>query len=204
MSVDSLRYRYDFEAHVLGVPSPQGFNFRHQANQIDVIPSLTIDGYTSSNVQTTLANIASILNNEHIPFATGSTPGLIQLSGDLSGTRYKPSTYSSPIISSIQGYPITILSPPSNGNVLAWNSTAWVPTTPAFSSYGGDLSGTPISQTVISLTGNSSTVTVNANNLVWSASATPGVFYKLPLADLPLIFQLMHKMREELAPMEVV
>ncbi|HEY5268363.1 MAG TPA: hypothetical protein VII94_04475 [Candidatus Saccharimonadales bacterium] len=172
--------RYDFEAHILGVPSPQGFDFRHQANQIDVIPNLTIDGYTSSNVQATLTTIASILNNEHIPFATGSTPGLIELSGDIATTLWSTSTYDNITVGKIQGYPITILSNPINGNVLAWNGTAWVPTALTFSAYGGDLSGTPNSQNVIGIRGVSvsatsptdgQTLIYNGGTLQWTPAA---------------------------------
>jgi len=69
--------RYDFQSHVTGTPFyPSVQAFRHNANQIDLNPSVNIDGYLYYTVETALMAIA-----------VGLTSGFFFTpSGDLAGT----------------------------------------------------------------------------------------------------------------------
>ncbi len=139
--------RYDFEAHI------EGTKFRHKADQIDLFPTLVIDGYTRYNVQEALQAIVGALVAPTINDATATQKGIIQLSGDLAGFNSQASL---PIVGGIQGKPISTLAPTS-GQVLAWNGSAWTPSSVTSFTAAHDLSGTTTSQNVIGLTGDTTT-----------------------------------------------
>lgn len=141
--------RFDFQNHVDGV------NFRHHADQIDLFPTLVIDGYTKTNVQDALTLLSALILPPVIPDATTSVKGIIKLSGDFATS----STASIPIVGGLQGRPISTLVPGTN-NVLTWDGYVWYPAaaTNAFIA-NGDLAGTSVLQTVIGLTGTAGTVT---------------------------------------------
>jgi hypothetical protein len=113
--------RYDFQDHITGT------GFRHQANQIDLSPLITIDSTTTTNVQQALQLLAANLLPPSINQATigngTSNLGIITLGGDLSGST---STALSPRVSGLQGRPVSSVVP-STGEVLTWNGTTWSP-----------------------------------------------------------------------------
>jgi hypothetical protein len=133
--------RYDFEAHI------EGTNFRHQANQIDLFPTLVIGGNTKYNVQDALAALAAAVLPPVINDATTTVKGILRLAGDLGGNA------SLVTVTGIQGKPISNLAPTTN-DVLTWNGVTWIPAaaTNAFSA-AGDLGGNNVLQQVIGLTG---------------------------------------------------
>jgi hypothetical protein len=160
--------RYDFEAHITGA------NYRHQANQIDLFPTVVIGGDGYTNVQTAIQALAFNLAPP-IPNATTTQLGIIQLGGDLGGTSTSATT---PKVSGLQGRPVSTLSPTPN-QFLQWNGSAWTPTT--FSvTFANDLAGTDSSQTVVGITGTAGTVNVTANTFQFSTTSVPEIF-QLPL-----------------------
>lgn len=150
--------RYDFENHV------QGNNFRHNANQIDLFPTVVIDSETINTLQQAISKLSTIVSVPVVPDATSSSKGLIQLSGDISGTA------TSIKVNGLQGYPITT-SVPSSGHVLTWNGLAWTPSAPSNTfTPGGDLGGSNVSQQVQKITGSSSVVDVLAEEFTFNNS----------------------------------
>jgi hypothetical protein len=135
--------RFDFEDHI------QGNNFIHKANSIDVFPTLVIGTTTASNVQQALEQLLTIAQPPEIIDATTTNKGIIQLSGDISGTATNIS------VTRIQGRAVSTLSP-SHASVLTWDgySNIWYPaeTVNAFNA-AGDLSGNNILQNVIGVSG---------------------------------------------------
>ena len=159
--------RYDFEAHLEGTNPPlanaPAQNFRHTAPQIDLLPSLTIDGYpTVTTVQEALALLSTIVSPPVIQPATSSVLGIIQLSGDLNGHL---SSATSPKVGGLQGYPISSLAPSTN-QVLAWNGTAWAPSSTVIVSVFGDVTGTTAATTVTKLQSQPVSATVPLTNQV--------------------------------------
>lgn len=106
--------RYDFEEHI------DGYSFRHQANQIDLNPPVTITG-TQTNVQGAIAALSLLISPPVVPDATTSTKGILQLTGDISGTSTDVITVG------LQGKPILNIVPGLN-DLLTWNGSAWTPT----------------------------------------------------------------------------
>lgn len=152
--------RYDFQNHV------DGYSFRHEADQIDVSPSLTIDGYVTLDVQAALTALSGVLTPPVIADATSSVKGIIKLSGDLGGTA------DSVTVIGLRTYPVRAVAP-TDGQVLTWHAAGpyWQPATAATAFIaGGDLTGTNISQQVIQITGNAGTLPVLCNNLFFSSS----------------------------------
>lgn len=150
--------RYDFQNHV------DGYAFRHKADQIDVSPSLTIDGYVTLDVQAALTALSGVLIPPVIADATSSVKGIIKLSGDLGGTA------DSVTVIGLRTYPVRAVAP-TDGQVLTWHAAGpyWQPATAATAFIaGGDLTGTNISQQVIQLTGNVGTLPVLCNNVLFS------------------------------------
>ena len=152
-----------------------GYAFRHQANQIDLFPTLVIDGTTYTDVQDALSVLITAVSGFVVPNATTGTStnnlGIITLGGDLGGTALIPK------VIAIQGLPINT-TPPVIGNVLTWNGTSWGPTATSGSfSAGGDLSGTTSLQSVIGLTGSGTSpnrVLRASNDIIqFIATATP-------------------------------
>lgn len=160
--------RYDFEAHLEGVNPPIANaplqNFRHNATQVDLSPDLVIDGDTALTVQQALELLAAIVSPPSISPATTTSLGIVQLSGDITGTA------TNVVIKAIQGKPITTVVPVT-GNVLTWNGTAWTPLpSPGSVVFSGDLSGTNAGpQAVVGLTGNAGSVAITAANLLWGS-----------------------------------
>lgn len=146
--------RYDFQTHVNGTTylnaNGDVINFRHQANQIDVVPPVTIAGDGYANVQDALEAIASHITPPPVPNATALAVGLIRLAGDLSGVG---SSATSPKVGGLQGRPVANASP-SSGQSLIWNGSNWLPGTPTIvSSLTGDVTGTNTANIVSAISG---------------------------------------------------
>lgn len=156
--------RYDFQAHV------DGTNFRHNATQIDLFPTLVIDGYTKTTVQDALALLAILVTPPVIPDATTAQKGIVQLAGDIAGTA------TNVIVSRIQGKPVNTLGPSTN-DVLTWNGSTWGPAAPpnGFTA-NGDLSGTSILQHVIGLTGTAGIVSATCDTIRFILSVANPTF----------------------------
>lgn len=156
--------RYDFEAHI------EGTKFRHKANQIDLFPTLVIDGYTKTNVQDALALLATLIVPPPVPDATTTQKGIIQLTGDIAGTA------TNIIVTRIQGKPVNTTGPGLN-DVLTWNGSTWGPAAPpnGFTA-NGDLSGTSIFQSVIGLTGTAGIVTASCDTVRFISSISNPTF----------------------------
>jgi len=139
--------RFDFQKHV------DGTEFRHNATQTDLFPTLVINSTTTTTVQQALQELVAILTVPTINQATKGTStanlGIVTLGGDLGGTT---STALSPKVSGLQGYPVVNIAP-SAGQVLAFTAGAWTPTAapPPGGAASGDLSGTYPGPTVAQL-----------------------------------------------------
>lgn len=160
--------RFDFEDHI------EGKRFRHKADQIDLIPTIVIGPVgdpASTNVQSAIAKLATLIAPPVIPDATTTSKGIVKLAGDIGGTA------NAVTVTRIQGKPISTV-PPAAGQVLTWNGSNWTPQ-PIVSSFspGNDLTGSSISQSVIGLTGTGSspnaTVTAKNDIIQFVASAVP-------------------------------
>jgi hypothetical protein len=134
--------RYDFQDHI------DGYSFRHDATQIDLSPAITFDGYTETTVQSALQILSTYVTAPVVPDATTTSKGIIQLSGDISGTA------TSVTVSALQGSPIQPIIPSAVGQVLTWDGIGWYPdnATNAFTA-GSDLYGTSTNQFVQNLSG---------------------------------------------------
>ena len=154
--------RYDFEKHL------NGTDFRHNATQIDLYPTVVIDGSPKTNVQDAIKTLADIIYTPSLPEATATSLGVIKLSGDISGTAYNI------IVNKIQGKPISTLVPTS-GQVLTWEGAFWSPSDPInIFSAGLDLSGNNIDQRVVKISGNDlGKVTIPASSFTFSENSTP-------------------------------
>ncbi len=158
--------RFDFQKHV------DGESFRHDANQIDLSPPVFVDGYSQNTVQEALQTLSNYILPPTIPDATTTEKGIIQLSGDISGTA------ASVEVVKIRGFDVTTLAPSAN-DVLTWDgvNNYWAPAaaTNTFTP-GNDLAGNNLTQDIVGITGdvfNSSLVTVSANNFKFTETSTP-------------------------------
>jgi hypothetical protein len=153
--------RYDFEAHV------EGTAFRHNANQIDLFPTLVIENTTCTTVQQALNELTQFIVAPTVSPATYTSLGTIQLAGDL----YVPgSTATNPKVGGLQGYPVSTL-PPTDGQVLTFNAGAWGPAAPSGFIPSHDLSGSLTSQTVIGIQGNPVPPPTGTNTVLqWNGS----------------------------------
>lgn len=134
--------RYDFEAHITGT------NFRHQANQIDLFPTVVVDGYTVSTVQEALGALATALLPAEVNQATATQLGIVTLAGDFNGIN---STALVPRVSGLQGRPVQNMTP-ATGQVLTWSGSSWYPANSSSNFVAaGDLLGTSTNQTVIGI-----------------------------------------------------
>ena len=106
--------RYDFQAHV------EGSNFRHKANQIDLSPSITIDGNVRSELQEAIQALSDRLVPE-VPDATTTVKGILKIAGDVDGTA------DSITVKGIYNIPVTS-TVPTSGDLLTFNGSAWAPT----------------------------------------------------------------------------
>ena len=150
--------RYDFQDHV------EGNDLRHAAASVDLSPPVVIDGYTKNTVQQAIETLATGVNAV-VPVATTTTRGIVQLSGDLSGTATNVT------VSSLRGFPVSN-SVPSSDDLLTWDGTAWSPRAASgLFTAGGDLSGSNSYQEIIRITGNgSSQVQSLAKEVVFDSS----------------------------------
>ena len=155
--------RFDFQKHV------DGYSFRHDANQIDLSPTVFVDGYAQTTVQSALETLSTYILPPVIPDATTTSKGIIQLSGDISGTA------TSVEVIKIRGFDVNTLLP-SNNDVLTWDSVNqyWTPAAPANTfTPANDLSGSNISQDVVGITGAGGIVSVTADNFNFSETSIP-------------------------------
>lgn len=157
--------RFDFQEHMDGYARPSKHLTRHKSNQIDL--SAAIDGYGWITVQDALEALAGLIAPPNIPDATSSVKGKLLLAGDISGTA------TAVTVVGLRGRPITNAIPATN-EVLTWNGTAWSPTATTGFTAGGDLTGTSVSQQVVSIAGDGYDIcTINCSDLFFKNSAFP-------------------------------
>jgi len=130
-----------------GLPSPGG-NANNWGSMLNDYLQRSLQGATTvgeiSGVSGTNAGelITAAINpytgTTNTNLATGSLPGLVQLSGDFGGT------YSAPLVAALQGNNLSS-SAPGDGNVLTWSagSSEWLPVAPSGTGWGlnGDVDG---------------------------------------------------------------
>lgn len=151
--------RFDFEKHITGEA------FRQQASTVDVTP-ITIDGNPCTTVQQAVVALNGGLNTYTPTDATTLAKGIVQLAGDIGGTA------SSVTVTRLQGRDFAATAPTSN-QVISWNGSTWLPSAvPGAFSAGGDLTGTNVSQNVVSLAGSGGSVNMNADTFNFVASLT--------------------------------
>jgi hypothetical protein len=155
--------RFDFQDHV------DGQNFKHNAKQIDLFPTVVIESTTVTNVQDAIAVLAAFTVPPVVADATTAGKGIVQLIGDIGGFA------TNVVVTGLQGKPVSTLTP-NDGDVLTWDSgtSVWEPSpaTNAFSA-AGDLSGTNVLQRVIALTGTAGNLTAACNSVIFGPSTTP-------------------------------
>ena len=151
--------RYDFNNHI------DGYDFRQNATTIDLFPTLIIDGYPQTNVQSAIEKLNSIVTPPPLPDATTTVKGIVKLAGDIAGTAINVT------VKGLQTYPVSSV-PPTNGQALIYNSgsASWEAQSIANFVAGGDLAGTNTSQQVVSLTGSIGVVNISAATLVFDQS----------------------------------
>lgn len=155
--------RFDFQKHL------DGEDFRHDATQIDLTPSVTIDGDVTTTVQGAIAALSLIAFPPVIPDATTSVKGIVQLAGDISGTATSVS------VVGLRGRSVANLAP-TDGQILTWSSGSsyWYPAAaPNSFTAGTDLSGTSSSQNVIKLTGTAGVLNVDATEFLFKIGINP-------------------------------
>jgi Repeat of unknown function (DUF5907) len=126
-----------------------------------------------------------------LPAATATSPGTLQLAGDLAG----PS--GAPKVAGLQGKPVSTATPTAN-QVLTWSGSAWAPATP-FSSAGGTVTSVglvappefSVSGSPITASGSLTLTKVGQNANSFYAGPSTGVaaapaFRSIVPADLPL------------------
>lgn len=106
--------RYTFEQHV------EGTAFNHNADNIFLSPLITINGNQYNNVQSAIGTLSQNLIPPTISNATTTTVGLIQLSGDISGTATNVK------VTGLRGFPIQNLTP-TTGQILQYGGSSWAP-----------------------------------------------------------------------------
>ena len=135
--------RFDFQNHV------DGTDFRHEADQIDLVPNITIDSVAQTNVQDAIAALTAIVTPPTINDASTTVKGIVKLAGDIAGTA------TSVRVTGLQGKAVSATAP-TNGQVLTFNSSLnlWNPaTSTTLFNPSGDLAGNNIVQQVIGLSG---------------------------------------------------
>lgn len=174
--------RHSFELHLEGTDPPNRatlfpgtHSFRHTADQIDVIPAITISGNPCSNVNQALLALAAAINPSAPQKATTSIFGVIQLSGDLGENAPGVAT-----VVGIQGKPV-LNTPPTTNQVLTFNGSQWAPATSGAFTAASDLTGNNTYQNVIGLTGDTTTnpgyhtVRSSADYIQFVPSAVPNI-----------------------------
>lgn len=159
--------RYDFQKHV------DGTGFKHSGTNINIthVDIPTYVGSVTTNPADDADTAITLLSNAlttGLPKASTSLEGIIRLSQDLDGTS------TAPIVKGLRGILISP-SPPIDNDVLTYDSSlnVWKPK-PQFTGFvgGGDLSGGPLSQTVIGIqtTPVSSTPPSTGEGLIYDGS----------------------------------
>lgn len=101
--------RDDFQSHV------SGDAFKHNAVSVNLSPSVDIDGYLATNLQSAIDKIATVAFPPEIQDSTSILKGILKLSGDLAGTA------DSPRVTKIQGYQVENITPLHN-EILTWDA----------------------------------------------------------------------------------
>jgi hypothetical protein len=154
--------RYDFQSHVNGTA------FRHHADQIDLVPLVTIQGFQSPNVQDAIQRLANIIGPQPVPNATTTSVGVIQLSGDIGGSATNVT------VTGLYNHPLSPVSP-TPGEVLSWNGASWAPSAIGTFIASNDLVGNSASQTVVSVTGISDVLMIKCSDLFFAGGTTPQI-----------------------------
>lgn len=170
--------RFDFEKHTNGTDS------RHDGYDIDMVPAITIGGNPYSNVRSAIDALNAIIAPATIQDATGVVKGILRLAGDFGGTATTPK------VIGLQSRPVSALAP-TNGQILTWNGTSnvWEPQTSSASFVAaGDLTGTNVSQQVVSLTGTGASLNVrivsaNAGTIAFNTATTAPVITQTDTAS---------------------
>jgi Repeat of unknown function (DUF5907) len=81
-------------------------------------------------VQPSFSNLSGTAAVTQLPLATPASAGILQLSGDISGSG------ASPVVAGLQGIPVSP-TPPAANQFLGWNGSQWAPIQPSFSSVSG-------------------------------------------------------------------
>lgn len=151
--------RFDFQDHI------DGYDFRHNATSIDLIPAVSIVT-PKSNVYDAIVALRDALTVPIVPDATTVSKGIIQLSGDIGGTA------TSVDVLAIRGFPIAA-TPPTLNYVLTWNGSVWSPA-PVSSGFvfAGDVTGNASATVVEKINGKPVSAAAPALNnlLVWSGT----------------------------------
>lgn len=131
---------------------------------LDLPRVIGLHGITLSSVPPTTGQVLKYNGLSWVPSTVAATT-TFTLGGDLGGTEF------SQLVIGIRGRPITA-TPPSIGEALVYNGTAWAPGTVNSFTAAGDLSGSNVTQTVIRLQGHAlSSALPNTNDvLTWTGS----------------------------------
>ena len=85
---------------------------------------------TPTCAQPAFSSLSGTAAITQLPLAASASAGILQLTGDLSGSA------AGPVVSGIQGIPVSP-TPPTANQFLGWNGSQWAPIQPSFSSVGG-------------------------------------------------------------------
>jgi len=107
-----------FAVSVQDLNNHKNANGAHDATNITANLT-TVDGYNHDTVSTALEGLNTVINNNLSPFATGITPGKVQLTTDLGGT------YDNPYVVGLLGRTLIENSLLTN-HTWVYNGTSWI------------------------------------------------------------------------------